>query len=59
MIKQELQTRLSERASELDYTYERFSDGSCEYEVYPYERGREIAGPPMRYRFNREGKIKS
>jgi len=58
MTKQELRERLSTRASEYDYTYERFSNGDTEYLVYPYERGCEIEGAPMRYRFTREGEGK-
>ena len=58
MTKEELKERLSTRAGEYAYTYERFSDGSSEYLVYPYERGREIEGAPMRYRFTGEGEVK-
>ena len=54
----ELRNMLSDRASELIYDYERFSNGDSIYYVYPYERGREIAGAPMRYRFNKEGESK-
>ena len=56
--KSELNVMLSERAGELMYSYERFSDGSSEYIVYPYARGEELEGAPMRYRFTREGKSK-
>ena len=56
--KVELQTILSNRASELDYTYERFSNGDSEYLVYPYERGRVLEGPGTRYRFDKEGEGK-
>jgi hypothetical protein len=58
MTKQELKNILNNRASELDYTYERFSNGDTEYLVYPYERGCEIEGAPMRYRFTGEGEGK-
>ena len=58
MNKQELRERLSTRAGEYVYTYERFSNGDSEYLVYPYERGREIEGAPMCYRFTREGEGK-
>lgn len=58
--KVELQTILSNRASELDYTYERFSNGDSEYLVYPtIAQGRHIInqleGPGELYRFNSEG----
>ena len=61
--KYELKNILSSRASELDYTYERFSNGDSEYLVYPtMALGRHIInqleGPPMRYRFNGEGEGK-
>ena len=52
MTRLELQNMLSKRANELVYSYERLSNGSCEYLVFPYERGREIEGAPMRYKFN-------
>lgn len=60
LTKSELQTTLSDRANELDYTYERFSNGDSEYLVYPtIAWGRHILnqleGPPMQYRFNSEG----
>jgi hypothetical protein len=58
MTKQELQERLSTRAGEYVYTYERLSNGSSEYLVYPYERGRDVEGAPMRYQFTREGEGK-
>ena len=63
LSKVELQTILSNRASELDYTYERFINGDSEYLVYPTMAwGRhiinELEGPPMRYRFNSEGEGK-
>ena len=59
----ELKDILSSRASELDYTYERFSNGDSEYLVYPtMAQGRYtiniLEGPPMRYRFTREGEGK-
>ena len=55
MNKDNLKILLRERASELVYSYERFGNGSTEYFVYPYERGREIEGAPMFYRFNEQG----
>ncbi len=60
LTKLELQDILSKRASELDYTYERFINGDSEYLIYPtMAQGRHIIdqleGPPMRYRFNSEG----
>lgn len=63
LSKYELKNILSSRASELDYTYERFSNGDSEYLVYPTMAwGRHILnqleGPPMRYRFNGEGEGK-
>ena len=58
MNKDNLRTMLSQRAGELDYTYERFSNGSTEYLVYPYERGRVLEGPGMRYQFTGEGEGK-
>ena len=63
LSKYELKNILSSRASELDYTYERFSNGDSEYLVYPTMAwGRHIInqleGPPMRYRFNGEGEGK-
>lgn len=58
MTRNELNILLSERAGELVYTYERFSDGSSEYFIHPYERGRDIEGAAMRYRFTREGENK-
>lgn len=63
LSKKELQTILSDRANELDYTYERFSNGDSEYLVYPtMAQGRytinQLEGPPMRYRFNGEGEGK-
>ncbi len=63
LSKYELKNILSNRASELDYTYERFSNGDTEYLVYPTMAwGRhiicELEGPPMRYRFNGEGEGK-
>ena len=59
----ELKNILSNRASELDYTYERFINGDSEYLVYPtIAWGRHIInqleGPAMRYRFNSEGEGK-
>lgn len=61
--KVELQTILSDRANELDYTYERFSNGDSEYLVYPTMAwGRHIInqleGPGELYRFNSEGERK-
>jgi hypothetical protein len=53
--KEQLQEQLRKSYHYTAYTYERFSNGSCEYLIYPYERGREMAGAPMRYRFNSEG----
>ena len=58
MTKQELRERLSTHASEYVYIYERLSDGSTEYLVYPYERGCEIQGAAMLYRFTKEGEGK-
>ena len=63
LSKVELQTILSDRASELDYTYERFSNGDSEYLVYPtMAQGRHIIyqleGPAELYRFNSEGERK-
>lgn len=63
LSKVKLQTILSDRASELDYTYERFSNGDSEYLVYPtMAQGRHIIyqleGPAELYRFNSEGKRK-
>lgn len=58
MTKSELRTLLDDRAGELDYTYERFINGSTEYLVYPYERGAELEGAPMRYQFTSEGESK-
>lgn len=58
MNKNNLRNMLSERASELDYTFERFINGSTEYLVYPYERGRVLEGPGMRYRFNEKGEAR-
>lgn len=60
LSKVELQTILSNRASELDYTYERFSNGDSEYLIYPIiAQGRHIIyqleGPAELYRFNSEG----
>jgi hypothetical protein len=59
----ELKNILSSRASELDYTYERFSNGDSEYLVYPtMAQGRhtinQLEGPAMRYRFTGEGEGK-
>jgi hypothetical protein len=59
----ELKNILSSRASELDYTYERLSNGDSEYLVYPtMALGRhtinQLEGPAMRYRFNSEGEDK-
>ena len=63
LSKVELQTILSDRASEIDYTYERFSNGDSEYLVYPtMAQGRHIIyqleGPAELYRFNSEGERK-
>lgn len=58
MNKSDLRVMLSERAGELDYTYERFINGDTEYLVYPYERGQVVEGAPMRYRFNDKGASK-
>lgn len=58
MSKNDLRALLSLRAGELQYSYERFSNGASEYLVYPYERGCEIEGAPMRYRFTSEGEGK-
>ena len=55
MTKQQLQEILSTKAGEYVYSYERLSNGSSEYLVYPYERGYEIEGAPMLYRFNDKG----
>jgi hypothetical protein len=63
LSKKELQTILSNRASELDYTYERLSNGDSEYLVYPtIAQGRhtinQLEGPGELYRFNSEGERK-
>lgn len=58
MNKIELKIMLDKRASELDYTYERLSNGDTEYIVYPYAQGQELEGAPMRYQFTREGESK-
>jgi hypothetical protein len=55
MTRQQLQERLSAHAGEYVYTYERLSNGSSEYLVYPYERGCEIEGAAILYRFNDKG----
>ena len=60
LSKVELKNILSSRASELDYTYERFSNGDSEYLLYPtMAQGRhtvnQLEGPAMRYRFTGEG----
>ena len=55
MTKQELQERLTTYAGEYVYSYERFSNGSSEYLIYPYERGYEIEGAAILYRFNDKG----
>jgi len=55
--KEQLQERLRERYHYTAYSYERFSNGSCEYLIYPYERGRDMAGAPERYRFNDKGDL--
>lgn len=55
MTKQELRERLSTYAGDYVYSYERFSNGSSEYLVYPYERGEEVEGAAILYRFNDKG----
>ncbi len=58
MTKSDLNTLLSVRAGELHYSYEKFSNGSTEYLVGPYDRHADIEGPLMRYQFTREGEGK-
>lgn len=56
MNKSDLRVMLSDRAGDLDYTYERFINGDTEYLVYPYERGQLVEGAPMRYKFDHLGR---
>ncbi len=62
MTKEQLQKKLTDNFFSYEYTYESFSNGSCEYLVYPANgeslRGwiqNNTQGAPMRYRFNNKG----
>lgn len=58
MTKDQLSVLLSTRAGELHYSYERFSNGSSEYLVGPWDKYADIEGPVMRYWFTSEGESK-
>ena len=58
MTKDQLSALLSTRAGELHYSYERFSNGSSEYLVGPWDKYADIEGPVMCYRFTSEGESK-
>ena len=60
--KDELCAQLQERYHEIDYTYERFANGSCEILAYPIAgvinrfQTIQCEGPAMRYRFDYLGR---
>ena len=58
MNKNQLTALLSARAGELHYSYERFSNGSSEYLVGPWDKYADVEGPVMRYWFTSEGEGK-
>ena len=58
MNKNQLSALLSARAGELHYSYERFSNGSSEYLVGPWDKYSDVEGPVMRYWFTSEGESK-
>jgi hypothetical protein len=60
--KQQLEKKLADNFASYEYTYERFSNGSSQFLVYPSDgasvRGwnqNTAQGAPMRYRFNNKG----